>query len=38
VGAAAARQFAAGDLALVDQVDDATVQQGDCTFFKRTSV
>jgi len=27
--------FSAGDLALVDQVDDSTVQEGDCTFFKR---
>lgn len=30
-----ASQFAAGDLALVDQVDDATVQEGDCPYFKR---
>jgi len=36
VGAGAAG-FAAGDLALVDQVDDDIVQQGDCTFFKRVS-
>ena len=30
-----ASHFAAGDLALIDQVDDSTVQEGDCTFFKR---
>ena len=36
VGAAAAN-FSPGDLALVDVVDDSTVQQGDCTFFKRVS-
>ena len=30
-----ASMFAAGDLVLLDQVDDATVQEGDCTFFKR---
>jgi len=30
-----ASNFAAGDLALVDQVDDATVQEGDCQYFKR---
>jgi hypothetical protein len=30
-----ASKFAAGDLVLIDQVDDATVQEGDCTFFKR---
>jgi hypothetical protein len=29
--------FLAGDLVLVDQVDDATVQQGDCNYFKRVS-
>lgn len=34
VGANATR-FAAGDLALLDQVDDATVQEGDCQYFKR---
>jgi hypothetical protein len=33
----AAGGFAAGDLALVDQVDDAVVQQGDCLYFKRVS-
>jgi hypothetical protein len=27
--------FAAGDIALIDQVDDATVQEGDCQYFKR---
>jgi hypothetical protein len=32
-----AGRFSAGDLALVDQVDDAAVQQGDCTYFKRVS-
>ncbi|MBK6695497.1 MAG: hypothetical protein IPG50_25280 [Myxococcales bacterium] len=37
VGAAAAAQFAAGDLAVIDVVDDATVDQGDCPYFKRTS-
>jgi hypothetical protein len=30
-----AGKFAAGDLVLIDQVDDSTVQEGDCTFFKR---
>jgi len=30
-----ASKFAAGDLVLIDQVDDASVQEGDCTFFKR---
>jgi hypothetical protein len=30
-----ASKFAAGDLVLIDQVDDATIQEGDCTFFKR---
>lgn len=29
--------FAVGDLALVDQQDDAEVQQGDCEYFKRQS-
>jgi hypothetical protein len=33
----AASAFAAGDLALVDQIDDALVDQGDCTYFKRVS-
>jgi hypothetical protein len=37
VGAAAAGDFAPGDLALVDIVDDAAVQQGDCPYFKRVS-
>ena len=32
---AAASGFVPGDLALVDLVDDASVQEGDCTFFKR---
>ncbi len=32
---AAASAFAPGDLALVDEVDDALVDQGDCTYFKR---
>lgn len=36
VGSASAN-LAAGDLALVDAVDDATIQQGDCTYFKRVS-
>ncbi len=30
-----ASKLVAGDLVLIDQVDDATVQEGDCTFFKR---
>jgi hypothetical protein len=30
-----ASKFAAGDLVLIDQVDDATVQEGDCQYFKR---
>jgi len=30
-----AGKLAAGDLVLIDQGDDATVQEGDCTFFKR---
>jgi len=34
---AAAGGFAAGDLALVDQVDAGPVQQGDCEYFKRVS-
>jgi hypothetical protein len=34
VGANAAN-FSPGDLAIVDQVDDATVQEGDCQYFKR---
>jgi hypothetical protein len=28
-------QFAAGDLALLDEADDAVVQEGDCQYFKR---
>jgi len=32
-----AASFRAGDLALVDVVDDSTVQQGDCPYFKRVS-
>lgn len=36
VGSAAA-SFRVGDLALVDAVDDATIQQGDCSYFKRVS-
>lgn len=36
VGSASA-SFTAGDLALVDVVDDGTVQQGDCPYFKRFS-
>lgn len=34
VGANAAK-FAAGDLVLIDQLDDKQVDEGDCTFFKR---
>src|SRR5262249_5906391 len=34
---AAASGFHAGDLALVDLVDDSTVDQGDCPYFKRAS-
>jgi hypothetical protein len=30
-----ASQFAPGDLALLDQVDDASIQEGNCTYFKR---
>ena len=30
-----AGHFTSGDLALVDQVDDATVDEGDCQYFKR---
>lgn len=30
-----ASHFSAGDLALLDQLDDATVQEGDCEYFKR---
>ncbi len=34
---AAAGNFATGDLALVDVVDDSTIRQGDCDYFKRVS-
>ena len=30
-----ASHFAAGDLAIIDEVDDATIQEGDCQYFKR---
>ena len=30
-----ASHFAAGDLALIDQVNDAAIQEGDCQYFKR---
>jgi hypothetical protein len=30
-----AGKLAAGDLVLIDQVDDSVVDEGDCTFFKR---
>jgi hypothetical protein len=30
-----ASHFSAGDLVLLDQVDDASVQEGDCQYFKR---
>lgn len=30
-----AGHFSAGDLALLDEVDDATVDEGDCQYFKR---
>jgi hypothetical protein len=33
----ATTNFVPGDLALVDVVDDSTVQQGDCSYFKRVS-
>jgi len=33
----AASSFAPGDLALIDVVDDETVDQGDCPYFKRTN-
>ncbi|HEY8041181.1 MAG TPA: hypothetical protein VIF15_15350 [Polyangiaceae bacterium] len=35
VGAGAAASFHAGQLALVDVVDDASVAEGDCQYFKR---
>ena len=31
----AASGFAAGDFAIIDEADDATVQEGDCKYFKR---
>ena len=33
--ASGASGFAAGDLALVDEADDAPIQEGDCQYFKR---
>lgn len=33
----ASTNFAAGDLALVDVVDDGTIRQGDCSYYKRVS-
>jgi hypothetical protein len=33
--ATGASGFSAGDLALVDELDDAVVQEGDCQYFKR---
>jgi hypothetical protein len=30
-----ASKFSAGDLVLIDQVDDSSIQEGDCNFFKR---
>src|SRR5580765_6724484 len=33
--ATGASGFAAGDLALVDEADDAPIQEGDCQYFKR---
>jgi hypothetical protein len=33
--ASGATGFAAGDLAILDEVDDAVVQEGDCQYFKR---
>jgi hypothetical protein len=36
VGGAAA-DFSPGDLALIDELDDSTVLEGDCGYFKRTS-
>src|SRR5579883_1410440 len=32
---AAASGFSAGDFAIIDEADDATVQEGDCKYFKR---
>jgi hypothetical protein len=32
-----AGSFAVGDLALIDMLDDSTVDQGDCPYFKRVS-
>src|SRR6185295_13790155 len=34
VGANAGK-FVAGDIALLDEVDDAQIQEGDCQYFKR---
>jgi hypothetical protein len=33
----AAGNFVAGDLALIDVVDDSTIRQGDCSYYKRIS-
>jgi hypothetical protein len=33
-----ASNFSAGDLALLDQVDDSSVQEGDCQYFKRVDL
>jgi hypothetical protein len=33
-----ASRFSAGDLAIIDQVDDSTVQEGDCRYFKRVDL
>ena len=35
--ASAQTNFSPGDLALVDLIDDPTIQQGDCNYFKRLS-
>src|SRR5258706_482456 len=35
VGATNASAFSPGDLAQLDEVDDGTVMEGDCAFFKR---
>ncbi len=35
VSVASAAGFSAGDLALIDQMDDAEVSEGDCAYFKR---
>jgi hypothetical protein len=31
-----AKNFTRGDLALIDLRDDATIQEGDCAYFKRS--